>query len=126
MSAIEHEVASQPEVWLEASRLAGDAPLPAHGARLAVIGCGTSLYVAQAYAAAREAAGLGESDAFPVGDIGIARALAENGLRPSHKAVLARAEAWRPWRAYAVLHLWTHDAAQSATRTKEKLDALAS
>ena len=68
MSAIEHEVASQPEVWLEASRLAEDASLPAHGARLAVIGCGTSLYVAQAYAAAREAAGLGESDAFPASE----------------------------------------------------------
>ena len=73
MSAIEHEVASQPEVWLEASRLAGDAPLPAHGARLAVIGCGTSLYVAQAYAAAREAAGLGESDAFPASEFPVGR-----------------------------------------------------
>ena len=73
MSAIEHEVASQPEVWLEASRLAGDAPLPAHGARLAVIGCGTSLYVAQAYAAAREAAGLGESDACPASEFPVGR-----------------------------------------------------
>ena len=73
MSAIEHEVASQPEVWLEASRLAGDAPLPAHGARLAVIGCGTSLYVAQAYAAAREAAGLGESDGFPASEFPVGR-----------------------------------------------------
>jgi AraC family transcriptional regulator of adaptative response / DNA-3-methyladenine glycosylase II len=42
-------------------------------------------------------------DAFPASDLGIRKAL--GGL--STKAVLERAEAWRPWRAYAVLHLWT-------------------
>src|SRR3954451_2952342 len=69
MSAIEHEVASHPSVWLEASRLADDAALPAHGARLAGAGCGTSLYMAQAYASAREAQGLGETDAFPASEM---------------------------------------------------------
>ena len=64
MSAIEQEVASQPEVWRQASALAADAPLPPHGSRLAVVGCGTSLFIAQSYAAAREAAGHGETDAF--------------------------------------------------------------
>src|SRR5215831_6341097 len=64
MSAIEQEVASQPVVWRQAAALASQAPLPARGSRLAVVGCGTSLYVAQAYAAAREAAGHGETDAF--------------------------------------------------------------
>jgi fructoselysine-6-P-deglycase FrlB-like protein len=64
MSAIAHEVASQPDVWQRASDLAPGLPLPAHGLRLAVAGCGTSLYMAQAYAAAREGAGAGETDAF--------------------------------------------------------------
>jgi fructoselysine-6-P-deglycase FrlB-like protein len=38
--------------------------LPAPGQRLAIIGCGTSYFIAQAVAAAREAAGQGETDAF--------------------------------------------------------------
>ena len=66
---------------------------------------------------------LRESDAFPAGDVALQRVLAERGVRPSERAVLARAEAWRPWRAYAVLHLWTADAAPEG---KERLDALAS
>jgi fructoselysine-6-P-deglycase FrlB-like protein len=69
MSAIEQEVASQPAVWLEAGRLETDGLLPARGARVAAIGCGTSLYVAQAYAVAREAAGHGETDAFPASEL---------------------------------------------------------
>lgn len=52
---------------------------------------------------------LKESDAFPAADVGLQRAMAERGVRPSAKALLARAEAWRPWRSYAVLHLWTAD-----------------
>jgi AraC family transcriptional regulator of adaptative response / DNA-3-methyladenine glycosylase II len=51
---------------------------------------------------------LREPDAFPAADIGLQRALADAaGTRPSTGALLARAEAWRPWRAYAALHLWT-------------------
>jgi AraC family transcriptional regulator of adaptative response / DNA-3-methyladenine glycosylase II len=43
------------------------------------------------------------------------------GLRPSAEELLARAEAWRPWRAYAALHLW----AAGVTRPAgvEKADA---
>ncbi len=74
MSAIEQEVASQPAVWREAARLEiGDA-LPRHGERVGVIGCGTSLYVAAAYAALRETAGLGETDAFPASEFPAGRA----------------------------------------------------
>jgi fructoselysine-6-P-deglycase FrlB-like protein len=74
MSAIEQEVASQPAVWREAARLGiGDA-LPRHGERVGVIGCGTSLYVAAAYAALRETAGLGETDAFPASEFPAGRA----------------------------------------------------
>jgi AraC family transcriptional regulator of adaptative response / DNA-3-methyladenine glycosylase II len=45
---------------------------------------------------------LGEPDAFPEGDLGLRKAL---GVEKD--ALLARAEAWRPWRAYAAMHLWT-------------------
>lgn len=60
------EIASQPEVWREAAELAGRSAgvLPQPGERVAVVGCGTSWFVAQAYAARREALGLGETDAF--------------------------------------------------------------
>jgi AraC family transcriptional regulator of adaptative response / DNA-3-methyladenine glycosylase II len=56
--------------------------------------------------------GLKHPDAFPAGDLGLMRALAApDGTRPSAAALLARAEGWRPWRAYAAQHLWTADAA---------------
>jgi AraC family transcriptional regulator, regulatory protein of adaptative response / DNA-3-methyladenine glycosylase II len=41
-------------------------------------------------------------DAFPVSD----RALQDAAGAASPKALRARAEKWRPWRAYAALHLW--------------------
>lgn len=47
-----------------------------------------------------------EPDAFPTGDIGLLRALQSGPCRPSAADLTARAEAWRPWRAYAALHLW--------------------
>ena len=50
---------------------------------------------------------LREPDAFPAADIGLMRATADSeGLRPSASELLARAEQWRPWRAYAAQHLW--------------------
>ncbi|MDE2181520.1 MAG: helix-turn-helix domain-containing protein [Alphaproteobacteria bacterium] len=54
---------------------------------------------------------LRDSDAFPAADVALLRspAVARRGQRPTPKALLARAEAWRPWRAYAAQHLWTHD-----------------
>jgi AraC family transcriptional regulator, regulatory protein of adaptative response / DNA-3-methyladenine glycosylase II len=56
------------------------------------------------YIAMRE---LREPDAFPAADIGLLRAMATaDGQRPSPAGLLSRAERWRPWRAYAALHLW--------------------
>src|ERR1035437_4360812 len=50
---------------------------------------------------------LREPDAFPAADIGLLRAMAAtDGWRPSPAELLSRAEPWRPWRAYAALHLW--------------------
>ena len=48
-----------------------------------------------------------EPDAFPAGDVGLLRALTDaEGKRPTPRELLARAERWRPWRAYAAQHLW--------------------
>jgi AraC family transcriptional regulator of adaptative response / DNA-3-methyladenine glycosylase II len=53
---------------------------------------------------------LGECDAFLAADIGVRRKFAPGGPRISAAKLLAYAERWRPWRAYAVLHLWMADA----------------
>jgi AraC family transcriptional regulator of adaptative response / DNA-3-methyladenine glycosylase II len=60
---------------------------------------------------------LRESDAFLAGDIALHRILAVRGVRPTAREVLARSQAWRPWRAYAVLHLWTGEALADAALT---------
>ncbi len=59
------ELTSQPETWATAADMRdAQGLLPAAGARIAVVGCGTSWFMAQSYAALRESAGLGETDAF--------------------------------------------------------------
>jgi CRISPR-associated protein Cas5a/b/c len=75
MSTIEQEIASQPRLWRDAAALARSrrAELPQNGARLVVVGCGTSHHMARAYAAAREAAGAGETDAFAASEVPAAR-----------------------------------------------------
>jgi AraC family transcriptional regulator of adaptative response / DNA-3-methyladenine glycosylase II len=53
-------------------------------------------------------------DAFPASDVGLLRgAVNRDGSRPTAAALLTRAEAWRPWRAYAAHHLWNVDSAAS-------------
>lgn len=44
-------------------------------------------------------------DAFPAGDLVLQQVLG-GGTRLSERATEARSQPWRPWRAYAVLHLW--------------------
>lgn len=59
------EITSQPEVWQTAVDLLPSVEgLPLKGERVAVIGCGTSWFMAQSYAFLREELGLGETDAF--------------------------------------------------------------
>jgi AraC family transcriptional regulator, regulatory protein of adaptative response / DNA-3-methyladenine glycosylase II len=54
---------------------------------------------------------LREPDAFPAADVGLLRALADSeGRRPDADELLAQAEKWRPWRAYAAQHVWTGSA----------------
>ncbi|MFJ8045048.1 SIS domain-containing protein [Kitasatospora sp. NPDC096147] len=68
------ELATQPANWRQAAALAAAASpaLPQRGERVAVVGCGTSWFMAQAYAVLRESGGHGETDAlaaseFPAG-----------------------------------------------------------
>ena len=84
----------------------------------AIFGRGTSLE--EAIAKLRSLPGIGEwtaqyiamrelrePDAFPAADIGLLRAMTgADGRRPSPAQLVSRAERWRPWRAYAALHLW--------------------
>ncbi|MGH9063484.1 MAG: DNA-3-methyladenine glycosylase family protein [Acidimicrobiales bacterium] len=50
---------------------------------------------------------LHDSDAFPSTDLGLRRSAAAAGLPSAAPDLVAHAERWRPWRAYAVVHLWT-------------------
>ncbi len=49
---------------------------------------------------------LGDPDALPAGDLVLRQALGERGRPLTAYQVAARAEGWRPWRAYAAAHLW--------------------
>ncbi|MGW6257109.1 SIS domain-containing protein [Streptomyces sp. NPDC055085] len=66
MTHVEDELSSQPECWIRAAEEAAGhgAALPAPGERVAIVGCGTSFFMAQAVAALREGSGQGETDAF--------------------------------------------------------------
>lgn len=78
------------------------------------IGAWTAQYIAMR--------ALRESDAFPAGDIALMRALSGCGTpRITASAMLTRAEAWRPWRAYAALHLWTSEAASMPANAKKDM-----
>ncbi|MGC2109073.1 MAG: AlkA N-terminal domain-containing protein, partial [Candidatus Korobacteraceae bacterium] len=57
---------------------------------------------------------LGEPDAFPSGDIGLLRALELKTARQ----LQARAEPWRPWRAYAAMYLWSAPKGQASRGSK--------
>ncbi|UQW99856.1 SIS domain-containing protein [Streptomyces sp. RerS4] len=70
MSHVAYELSTQPESWERAAELAPArrAVLPKPGERTAIVGCGTSYYMARAAAALREEAGQGETDAFPASE----------------------------------------------------------
>jgi fructoselysine-6-P-deglycase FrlB-like protein len=86
MSVTADEIRSQPALWERAGDLAAslDGILPAPGEQAAVIGCGTSWFMAQAYAALREGNGHGRTDAFaasemPLRDYDVVVALSRSG-----------------------------------------------
>jgi fructoselysine-6-P-deglycase FrlB-like protein len=71
---MEAELRSQPETWARAASLrAEQALLPASGERVAVVGCGTSWFMAQSYAVLREAAGHGVTDAYAASEAAVDR-----------------------------------------------------
>lgn len=59
---------------------------------------------------------LGDPDAFPAGDLGLLRATGAKTVRELRD----RAEAWRPWRGYAALHLWASSTATAAPRGRSR------
>jgi fructoselysine-6-P-deglycase FrlB-like protein len=71
MGATDDEIRSQPATWRRAATLLPEvaADLPAAGERVLALGCGTSWFVAQSWAAAREAAGHGETDACAASEL---------------------------------------------------------
>ncbi len=50
---------------------------------------------------------LGDPDAFPASDLGVRRGFEALGLPATPRAIIERAERWRPWRSYAAMYLWT-------------------
>jgi AraC family transcriptional regulator, regulatory protein of adaptative response / DNA-3-methyladenine glycosylase II len=82
----------------------GDPAEEVTAAIAALPGCGP--WTAQ-YVALR---GLGDPDAFPASDLVLRRTAGAPGPLLSEPALAARAQEWRPWRAYAALHVWQHAA----------------
>ncbi len=68
-SHTEVKIASQPGCWRRAVESVPAGALPSPGERVAVVGCGTSWFIAMAYAALRERAGQGETDAFAASEV---------------------------------------------------------
>jgi fructoselysine-6-P-deglycase FrlB-like protein len=99
MTFVDDEITSQPDCWRTAAEQADAMPLPAAGDRVAVVGCGTSWFVAQCYAALRERAGLGETDAFAASEAPIGRrydrivAITRSGTTTEVVDVLRRGQA---------------------------------
>ncbi|WP_405875729.1 SIS domain-containing protein [Streptomyces sp. NBC_00005] len=104
MTHVEDELTSQPECWIraasEAARHGGT--LPAPGERVAIVGCGTSYFMAQAVAALREGAGQGETDAFAASEFPYGRsydrvvALTRSGTTTEVLDLLGQLKGWTP------------------------------
>jgi fructoselysine-6-P-deglycase FrlB-like protein len=98
MSITAEEIGSQPRLWRQAAELAPalGGILPRRGEDVCVIGCGTSLYMGQAWAALREARGHGRTDAFPASELppgrryDVAVALSRSGTTTEVAHALAR------------------------------------
>jgi AraC family transcriptional regulator, regulatory protein of adaptative response / DNA-3-methyladenine glycosylase II len=50
---------------------------------------------------------LGDPDAFPATDLGVRLAAERLGLATDPRGLITHSTRWRPWRSYAVQHLWT-------------------
>ncbi|GGS43542.1 MULTISPECIES: SIS domain-containing protein [Actinokineospora] len=72
-SFVAAEIVSQPQCWRRAAEIGAAGLGVAAGESVAVVGCGTSWFMAMAYAALREAAGQGRTDAFAASEIPVSR-----------------------------------------------------
>jgi fructoselysine-6-P-deglycase FrlB-like protein len=119
MSITADEIGSQPRLWRQAAALRPDV-LPNAGDDVCVIGCGTSLYMAQAWAALREAAGNGRTDAFAASEVPLGRrydvvvALSRSGTTTEVVHALPRLRAARTVAITAVAGTPVADAADDA------------
>jgi len=94
----------------------GVEPLEEQLTTLPGLGSWTAQYVAMR--------ALNEPDAFPASDLGLLRAAERLGLAKTPRELAALAESWRPWRAYAAMHLWRSEAAaqdRATTKAKRKM-----
>ncbi|MEU5866807.1 SIS domain-containing protein [Nonomuraea sp. NPDC047529] len=95
----EAEIESQPSCWRRAVADVPAGALPQPGERVAVIGCGTSWFIAMAYATLRERAGQGETDAFAASEAPVGRsydrvlALTRSGTTTEVLELLSRTNA---------------------------------
>ncbi|MEU1386472.1 MULTISPECIES: SIS domain-containing protein [unclassified Nonomuraea] len=95
----EAEIESQPSCWRRAVADVPASALPEPGERVAVVGCGTSWFIAMAYATLREQAGLGETDAFAASEAPVGRsydrvlALTRSGTTTEVLELLSRTNA---------------------------------
>lgn len=103
MSITADEIATQPSMWRRAAALAHDVSgiLPAPGESACIVGCGTSLYMAQAAAVLRENAGHGRTDAFAASEMPPGRrydvmvAISRSGTTTEVAGLLRRASGMR-------------------------------
>lgn len=97
LSAVAAAVAADPQIFSAGRSLEETI---AQLRELSGIGVSTAEYIAMRQ--------LREPDAFPAADADLMQAMARRpeGAALSAGALLARAEQWRPWRAYAAQHLW--------------------
>ena len=122
MSITADEIASQPRLWRQAADLAPELGgiLPRAGDAVCVVGCGTSLYMGQAWAALREASGHGPTDAFPASEVPLGReydvvvALSRSGTTTEVVHALARANGARTLAITAVADTPVAEAAADA------------
>ena len=98
VAALQRLAAAVAEGAFELEVVAGADELVERLCRLPGIGPWTAQYIALR--------GFGEPDAFPAADLGLLKAPIWGAGHISARQLLARAEAWRPWRAYAAIHIW--------------------
>ena len=87
---------------LAARVVAGDLPLDGTVGHDALVAALVAIPGIGPWTASYVALRSGEPDAFPTGDLHLRRMLDA----PTDRAAEARTEPWRPWRAYAAMHLW--------------------